>query len=126
MVVLLLLCLLVIMPAVAGVAVFILSSAAGFQIGDSLVYRKQKVSPHPGLRARNVSAAEHGDDYYYEVDKYWTLVDVLDDGRLAAVTRTGKIHVLQPTDPNLRKAKLIEQLRYRDRFPQRRFQQLAA
>jgi hypothetical protein len=41
--------------------------------GDYLVYRKPKVSPRPGPRARNVQAAENGDDYYYEVDKFWTV-----------------------------------------------------
>src|SRR5580698_9177318 len=54
--------------------------------GDFLIYRKTKASPHPGPRARNVEASEKGDDYYYEVDKFWTLSDILDDGRLVALT----------------------------------------
>jgi len=85
--------------------------------GDFLIYRKSKVSPHPGPRARNVHAAERGDDYYYEVDKYWTVADVLDDGRLVAVTRTGKQVYLAPEDENLRKAGWLERFRHRRRFP---------
>jgi hypothetical protein len=85
--------------------------------GDFLIYRKPKVSVRPGPRARNVQAAEKGDDYYYEVDKFWTVADILDDGRLIAVTRTGKQHTLTPRDENLRKASLLERMRFRRRFP---------
>jgi hypothetical protein len=91
---------------------------AGLEPGDYLVYRKPKVSPRPGPRARNVQAAENGDDYYYDVDKYWTLADVLEDGRLVAVTRTGKRLYLQPADERLRKAGWLERMRHRSRFPQ--------
>ena len=85
--------------------------------GDFLIYRKPKVSAHPGPRARNVQAAENGDDYQYEVDKFWTVADVLDDGRLVAVTRTGKQVYLTPEDERVRKAGLLERMRYRNRFP---------
>jgi len=85
--------------------------------GDFLIYRKTKSSTRPGPRARNVQAAENGDDYWYEVDKFWTLSDVRDDGRLVATTRTGKQIVLDPEDERLRKARLFERLRYRTRFP---------
>jgi len=85
--------------------------------GDFLVYRKSKASPHPGPRARNVQASEKGDDYYYEVDKFWTVSDVLEDGRLVAVTRTGKRVYLTPEDERLRKAGLLDLMRYRRRFP---------
>ena len=85
--------------------------------GDFLIYRKPKVSPRPGPRARNVQAAENGDDYYYEVDKFWTLSDVLEDGRLVAVTRTGKRVFLTPDDERLRKAGWLARMRYRQRFP---------
>ena len=85
--------------------------------GDYLIYRKSKASPRPGPRAQNVHASEKGDDYYYQVDKYWTVADVLDDGRLVAVTRTGKQVYLTPEDENLRKPGWLERLRYRRRFP---------
>lgn len=89
----------------------------GLEPGDFLIYRKPKVSPRPGPRARNVHPAENGDDYYYEVDKFWTVSDVLDDGRLVAVTRTGKRLYLTPRDERLRKAGWLERLRFRRRFP---------
>ncbi|MGA3171823.1 MAG: hypothetical protein ABSE62_12520 [Chthoniobacteraceae bacterium] len=85
--------------------------------GDFLIYRKSKVSPRPGPRARNVQAAENGDDYYYEVDKFWIVSDVLNDGRLVAQTRTGKRVYLTPEDERLRKAHWFERVRYRRRFP---------
>ncbi len=88
-----------------------------FERGDLLIYRKSKVSPRPGPRARNVQAAENGDDYYYEVDKFWVVSDVLNDGRLVAVTRTGKRVYLAPEDERMRKAGWLERVRYRGRFP---------
>ena len=88
-----------------------------FEPGDFLIYRKAKVSPRPGPRARNVHASEKGDDYYYEVDKFWTVVDVLDDGRLVARTRTGKEVRLTAEDERLRRAGMLERLRFRRRFP---------
>ena len=90
---------------------------AGIAPGDPLIFRKRKVSSRPGTRARNIQPTEHGDDYYYEVDKLWTAAEILDDGQLLAVTRTGKKLHLSPEDERLRKAKLIERLRYRGRFP---------
>jgi hypothetical protein len=92
-------------------------SQGGFAPGDFLVYSKFKVSPRPGPRARNIQASEKGEDYYYQVDKYWALENVLEDGRLVAVTRTGKHVYLKPEDQNLRKARLLERLMHRRRFP---------
>lgn len=64
-----------------------------------------------------MQAAENGDDYYYEVDKFWVVSDVLNDGRLVAVTRTGKRVYLAPEDERMRKAGWLERVRYRGRFP---------
>jgi hypothetical protein len=88
----------------------------GLQPGDFLIYRKPKVSCRPGPRARNIEASEKGDDYYYEVDKYWTVADVRDD-ELIAITRTGKHVHLQPHDVHLRKAGLVARILHRNRFP---------
>ena len=114
--------LLILIPACAGFLVFrewrYRAGEGGLQPGDPLIYRKDKVSIHtPGVRARNVWAAENGDHYFYEVDKFWAVSDVLDDGRLVAVTRTGKTHCLEAGDRNVRKPGLVERLRYRSRFP---------
>ena len=90
---------------------------AGIAPGDPLIYRKPKVSPHPGPRARNIQPTENGDVYSYEVDKFWTVADILDNGELLAVTRTGKKVHLSPEDERLHKARLLERVRYRRRFP---------
>jgi hypothetical protein len=133
MTVLLLILILYVIPAVIGYAFYLedfdqstaswwlgsLSRVfhAGIAPGDPLIYRKPKVSSRPGPRARNIQRTENGDDYFYEVEKFWTVADVLDDGRLLAVTRTGKEVCLSPEDERLRKARLIERLRHRRRFP---------
>jgi hypothetical protein len=133
MTILLLLFVLVLIPAAIGYCLYIeiLSgdvhpsafaiwrhlSHTGLAPGDFLIYTKSKVSHRPGPRARNVHPSEKGDDYYYEVDKYWTVADVLEDGRLVAKTRTGKQVFLTPEDEKLRKARLIERLLFRRRFP---------
>jgi hypothetical protein len=88
-----------------------------YKVGDHIVYCKCKASPHPGPRANHVRPSQHGEDYSYVVDKYWVVSAVLDDC-IEAMTRTGKLHFLEPDDPNLRKATLIEKLFSRDRFPQ--------
>jgi len=85
--------------------------------GDFLIYRKPKVSSRLGPRAQHIHAAENGDDYHYEVDKFWTVSDVLNDGRLVAVTRTGKRVYLTPKDERLRKAGLMARILHRRRFP---------
>ncbi len=131
--VILLILMLVVIPAVVGYALclddfdqetasWFLGSLsrvihAGIAPGDPLIYRKPKVSPHPGPRARNIQPTENGDVYSYEVDKFWTVANVLDDGGVLAVTRTGKKVYLSPEDERLRKARLTERLRYRRRFP---------
>jgi hypothetical protein len=93
-------------------------SAAHLEVGDAIVYRKQKTSTRPSPRAYAIRPAGQGDDYSYFVDKFWTVENVLSDGRLVVTTRTRKHHYLRPDDPNLRKAGLIVRLRYRRRFPE--------
>jgi hypothetical protein len=88
------------------------------EVGDGIVYRKHKVSTHPCLRAYNIHPAGQGDDYSYFVDKFWTVENVLRDGRILVTTRTRKQHYLSLDDPNLRKAGILARLRYRSRFPQ--------
>jgi hypothetical protein len=94
------------------------ATAVNVQVGDGVVYRKQKVSTKPSPRAYDIHPAGQGDSYQYFVDKYWTVENVLRDGRIVVRTRTNKHHYLQPDDPNLRKAGLIVRLRFRKRFPE--------
>jgi hypothetical protein len=86
-------------------------------IGDCVVYRKYKISPHPTPRAKEVYPAPGGETYSYAVDKYWVVSAVHAGEKIETVTRTGKVHSLDPSDPNLRKASLFEKLRLHDRFP---------
>jgi hypothetical protein len=88
-----------------------------FKTGDRVVYRRTKVGPCPSRRARRVDPAPRGEDYVYEVDRFWLVADVRDDGTLVLRTRRGKQHLIRPADPNLRPASWWERLLYRDRFP---------
>ena len=91
--------------------------ARRFQVDDRIVYRKTKSSVHPGQNARLVAPASNGDEYSYCVDKFWVVVSVFADGTLLAKTRRGKLHRLNPNDPNLRHATLLESLFDWSRFP---------
>ena len=92
--------------------------ASRLGVGALIVYRMQKVSTCPSARAYEVHPAEQGDTYSYIVDKYWTVADVLADGLVVAIIRTNKRHYLRLDDPNLHRARMIERIRHRDRFPQ--------
>ncbi|MBF0586372.1 hypothetical protein INT08_04355 [Prosthecochloris sp. N3] len=86
-------------------------------VGDPVIYRKPKSSPHPGPRAKQVYALEKGESYHYVVDKFWKVLDVKDDGMLELVTRTGKKHRVEPDDPKLVKPNPLHYLLFRKRFP---------
>lgn len=88
-----------------------------YRVGDPVVYRKGKVSPHPGARARDVFPAEHGDDYTYHVDKFWTVAELPDANHVTVLTRTGKRHLLSANDPFLHKANFLQRLLHRGKFP---------
>jgi hypothetical protein len=88
------------------------------QPGAPIVYRMATSSTRPpGPEARDVRPAERGDFYYYLINKYWRVEQVLEDGRIVAVTPLMEHHCLRRDDPNLRKASLIERLRHGARFP---------
>ena len=86
-------------------------------VGDRVVFTKRKVSSHPGPHAHDIAASPRGEEYVYEVDKLWTVVEVQGDGQFVAVTRRGKRHLLQTDDPHLRRPTLFERLRFWRRFP---------
>jgi hypothetical protein len=89
-----------------------------FSVGDHVIYHKSKTSPRPGPRAEDVHAAEHGEDYSYIVDKFWTVSAVIDEETIEVRTRQGKTHCLKTNDPLLRKAGVVDELRFRTRFPE--------
>ncbi|ABL64278.1 hypothetical protein [Chlorobium phaeobacteroides] len=88
-----------------------------FRVGDPIVYHKPKTSFSPGPRAKQVYPLQHGEDYHYVVDKFWTVSQVNRDGTLEVTTRTGKKHLLDAGDPNICKAHLIQHILFRKRFP---------
>lgn len=88
-----------------------------FNVGDRVVFTRDKHTTKPGPRAKNVIATPHGETYEYQVDKYWLVAEVRSDGNVVLLTRRGKRHVLPTTDPRLRKASFWERLFKGKRFP---------
>jgi hypothetical protein len=58
-----------------------------------------------------------GEDYAYEVDKYWVVAETREDDTVLLATRRGKVHRVRRDDPNLRKPTLWERWLYAARFP---------
>ena len=88
-----------------------------FRGGEPVIYSLGKHGLRPGPRARGVFPAPNGEDYTYYVDKFWTVVEELPDGRLVVLTRRGKHHVVRRDDPRLRRPSLWERLWFASRFP---------
>jgi hypothetical protein len=87
-----------------------------FAAGDWVLYRKLKHSTSPGPRASNISPAPAGELYTYLVEKFWIVEEVLPDGRLRLRTRRGKSHLIDRSDPNLRRIPWWKRWFYRRRF----------
>ncbi len=88
-----------------------------FSPGDPVIYSVTKQSVHPGPRARSVAAAGTGDVYTYVVDKFWRVKKVLENGDLLLVTRRGKEHQVNPSDPLLKRPSLLQRWLLASRFP---------
>lgn len=91
-----------------------------FKPGDFVVYKKTKHSRQPGPRAENIRPERRGDDYTYQVDKYWVVSDVQPDGSVVLKTRQGKENVRDARDPMLRPARWWERMLLAGRFQNRR------
>lgn len=89
---------------------------ASFCKGDHVVYHADKTSARPGRRAEDIYPSEHGEDYSYTVDKYWTVM-ALEGDEVVVRTRTGKTRRINVDDRRLRKASFLEKMRYAKRFP---------
>src|SRR5688572_27504712 len=87
-----------------------------FTPGDWVLYRKLKHSASPGPRASDISPAPNGELYTYLVEKFWIVEEILPDGRLRLRTRRGKSHLVEATDPNLRRVRWWNRWIYRARF----------
>ncbi len=88
-----------------------------YHTGDRVIYVAEKHSGHPGPRAEAIQPETHGEGYWYQVKKFWTVLEVLPDGRLKILTRRGKQRQVAPDDPRLRPARWWEKLLYGSRFP---------
>lgn len=88
-----------------------------YRPGDRVVYTASKHSAHPGPRAEAVQPEQHGEGYWYDVKKYWLVVQVQADGVLTVITRRGKERAVAASDPRLRLARWWETLFFRGRFP---------
>jgi hypothetical protein len=91
--------------------------AQKFAVGAMIVFRKSKRGTAPSPRAINLRPAPHGDDYGYEIEKYWRVTAVLPSGQLEVVTRRGKRHTVEANDPRLRPANFFERWFLASRFP---------
>ena len=89
----------------------------GFGVGVAVVYQQRGISTQPVANAHEVHPSERGEFYYYSLINYLRVADVLDDGRIIAIARDNKRLCLSPNDSQLRKARLLERLLYRWRFP---------
>jgi hypothetical protein len=85
--------------------------------GAPIVYRVQESSTCPGPDALDIYPSRHGEFYDYLAKKYWRVEEVFDDGSIVALTPFMEYQYVSHNDPNLRRANLIERVRYADRFP---------
>ena len=86
------------------------------KVGDFIIFRKWKSSTHPSPRAKDIHPTQYGDTYYYGIDKYWKVVEVLDDHTIVIQTRRGKKHRIETNDVRLRKARFLDRLLHGNRF----------
>ena len=86
------------------------------EVGDFIIVKKFKASTSPSPRAKDISPATHGDTYSYRIDKFWKVVQVLDDGTIEIETRGGKRHHIDRRHQGFRKANLLDRLFHRNRF----------
>ena len=87
------------------------------RVGAPVIYQVTETSTSPSRDAYDVHPAEHGDYYHYLTNKYWRVEEVRPDGWIVARSALMEHHYLRRDDPNLRKANLLERLRYGGRFP---------
>ena len=87
-----------------------------FAAGDWVRYRKVKHSASPGRRACDISPSRGGETYTYFVEKFWIVQEVLPDGRLRVRTRRGKLHLIEASDPLLRRVPWWQRWLYGSRF----------
>ncbi len=88
-----------------------------YQPGDRVVFLAQKHSQHPGPRAEAIAPETHGEGYWYNVKKYWVVLESHADGMLTVRTRRGKQRTIAANDTRLRPARWWERVLLASRFP---------
>jgi hypothetical protein len=88
-----------------------------FRPGDCVIYRKQKLSVHPGRHAQDIHPAPNGDTYTYCVLKFYRVVAVQANHTIIVRTRRGRERTLASADTALRRAHWWERLFFAGRFP---------
>ena len=88
-----------------------------YQPGDRVIFRVTKQSADPGPRAIDVFPAPSGETYSYQIEKFWTVRQVVSDQTLQLVTRRGKQRDVSKDDLRMRHARWWERWLYRKRFP---------
>lgn len=92
---------------------------------EKVVYLYDRSSSHPDPTGKNVFASKKGEQYQYQVEKYWVVTRILDDDVVEAISRSGTVHEIDCHDPRLRKATWWERIFKSNAFPQRTKQQPA-
>jgi hypothetical protein len=82
-----------------------------------VIYRKQKLSVHPGPHAQDIHPAPNGDSYTYCVPKFYRVIAVQADETIIVRTRRGRQRTLAAADMALRRAHWWERLLFAGRFP---------
>ena len=85
--------------------------------GAPIIYRVTETSTSPTLDALAIYPTERGEFYSYVRHKYWRIEAVWPDGTIVAHNALMERYLVRPNDPNLRKARLLDRLRYGSRFP---------
>jgi hypothetical protein len=78
--------------------------------------RPSEASAH--VPTRDVRPESKGEGYTYVVDKFW-IVKQIAGNQIIALTRTGKLHELDASDPRLHRASWWQKLIYKSMFPKR-------
>ena len=86
------------------------------KVGDFIIFRKWKSSTHPSPRAKDIHPTQFGETYYYGIDKYWKVVEIVDDHTIEIETRRGKRHRIETADVQFRRAGVLDKLLHGKRF----------
>ena len=87
-----------------------------YKAGDKVVYNKPKHSTHPSPNAKDLKPSELGEEYDYNIKKYW-IVLTCTQNVVTICTPTQKILHFVPNDKNLRKASIWDRIFNRKEFP---------